>query len=62
MFLAGCRNIPLARSMQRTVARRSASAGAGSFEDLNEDLPGDEPVANAAEAGTTPPAPDPRLA
>ena len=50
--LDACRNNPLARSMQRTVARRSVSGG--SFGDLNEDLLGDETlVAYAAAAGTT---------
>ena len=43
---------PLARSMQRTVARRSISRG--SFGDLDEALLGDETlVAYAAAAGTT---------
>ena len=52
VILDACRNNPLARSMQRTVARRSVSGG--SFGDLNEDLLGDETlVAYAAAAGTT---------
>ena len=40
VILDACRNNPLARSMQRTVARRSVSGG--SLGDLNEDLLGDE--------------------
>ena len=52
VILDACRNNPLARSMQRTVTRRSVSGG--SFGDLNEDLLGDETlVAYAAAAGTT---------
>ena len=52
VILDARRNNPLARSMQRTVARRSVSGG--SFGDLNEDLLGDETlVAYAAAAGTT---------
>ena len=52
VILDACRNNPLARSMQRTVARRSVSGG--SFGDLNEELLGDETlVAYAAAAGTT---------
>ena len=52
VILDACRNNPLARSMQRTVASRSVSGG--SFGDLNEDLLGDETlVAYAAAAGTT---------
>ena len=52
VILDACRNNPLARSMQRTMARRSVSAG--SFGDLNEELLGDETlVAYAAAAGTT---------
>ena len=51
VILDACRNNPLARSMQRTVARRSVSRG--SFGALNEDLLGDETlVAYAAAAGT----------
>ena len=51
VILDACRNNPLARSMQRTVARRSVSRG--SFGELNEDLLGDETlVAYAAAAGT----------
>ena len=52
VILDACRNNPLARSMQRTLAGRSVSDG--SFGDLNEDLLGDETlVAYAAAAGTT---------
>ena len=52
VILDACRNNPLARSMQRTVATRTVSGG--SFADLNEDLLGDETlVAYAAAAGTT---------
>ena len=52
VILDACRNNPLARSMQRTVASRSVSGG--SFGELNEDLLGDETlVAYAAAAGTT---------
>ncbi len=52
IILDGCRNNPLARSMQRTAVFRSVSGG--SFGDLNEDLVGDERlVAYAAAAGTT---------
>ena len=52
VILDACRNNPLARSMQWTVARRSVSGG--SFGDLNEDLLGNETlVAYAAAAGTT---------
>ena len=52
VILDACRNNPLARSMQRTLAGRSVSGG--SFGDLNEDLLGDETlVAYAAAAGTT---------
>ena len=52
VILDACRDNPLARSMQRTVSRRSVSRG--SFGDLNEDLLGDETlVAYAAAAGTT---------
>ena len=52
VILDACRNNPLARSMQRTLASRSVSGG--SFGDLNEDLLGDETlVAYAAAAGTT---------
>ena len=52
VILDACRNNPLARSMQRTVASRSVSGG--SFGQLNEDLLGDETlVAYAAAAGTT---------
>ena len=52
VILDACRNNPLARSMQRTLAGRSVSGG--SFADLNEDLLGDETlVAYAAAGGTT---------
>ena len=52
VILDACRNNPLARSIQRTLAGRSVSGG--SFGDLNEDLLGDETlVAYAAAAGTT---------
>ena len=52
VILDACRNNPLARSMQRTVASRSVSRG--SFGQLDEDLLGDETlVAYAAAAGTT---------
>ena len=52
VILDACRNNPLARSMQRTVARRSVSEG--SFGEFNEDLLGNETlVAYAAAAGTT---------
>ena len=52
VILDACRNNPLARSMQRTVASRSISGG--SFGQLDEDLLGDETlVAYAAAAGTT---------
>ena len=52
VILDACRNNPLARSMQRTVARRSVSRG--SFGELDENLLGDETlVAYAAAAGTT---------
>ena len=52
VILDACRNIRLARSMQRTVASRSVSGG--SFGEYNEDLLGDETlVAYAAAAGTT---------
>ncbi|MCY4029870.1 MAG: caspase family protein, partial [Acidobacteria bacterium] len=52
VILDACRNNPLARSMQRTVARRSVSGG--SFGEFDEDLLGDETlVAYAATAGTT---------
>ena len=52
VILDACRNNPLARSMQRTSARRSVSRG--SFGDLDETLLGDETlVAYAAAAGTT---------
>ena len=52
VILDACRNNPLARSMQRTVASRSVSGG--SFGQLNEDLLGDETlVAYAVAAGTT---------
>ena len=52
VILDACRNNPLARSMQRTSARRSVSRG--SFGDLDESLLGDETlVAYAAAAGTT---------
>ena len=52
VILDACRDNPLARSMQRTVARRSVSRG--SFGDLDESLLGDETlVAYAAAAGTT---------
>ena len=52
VILDACRNNPLARSMQRTTARRSVSRG--SFGDLDESLLGDETlVAYAAAAGTT---------
>ena len=52
VILDACRNNPLARSMQRTLASRSVSGG--SFGELNEDLLGDETlVAYAAAAGTT---------
>ena len=52
VILDACRNNPLARSMQRTVARRYISRG--SFADLDESLLGDEMlVAYAAAAGTT---------
>ena len=52
VILDACRNNPLARSMQRTVATRSVSNG--SLGDLNEDLLGDETlVAYSAAAGTT---------
>ena len=51
VILDACRNNPLARSMQRTVASRSVSGG--SFAQLDEDLLGDETlVAYAAAAGT----------
>ena len=51
VILDACRDNPLARSMQRTVARRSISRG--SFGDLDESLLGDETlVAYAAAAGT----------
>ncbi len=51
VILDACRNNPLARSMQRTSARRSVSRG--SFGDLDESLLGDETlVAYAAAAGT----------
>ena len=52
VVLDACRNNPLARSMQRTSARRSVSRG--SFGELDENLLGDETlVAYAAAAGTT---------
>ena len=52
VILDACRNNPLARSMQRTSARRSVSRG--SFGELDENLLGDETlVAYAAAAGTT---------
>ena len=52
VILDACRNNPLARSMQRTLAGRSVSAG--SFGNLDEALLGDETlVAYAAAAGTT---------
>ena len=52
VILDACRNNPLARSMQRTVATRSVSNG--SLGDLNDDLLGDETlVAYSAAAGTT---------
>ena len=52
VILDACRNNPLARSMQRTVTRRSVSGG--SFGEFDEDLLGDETlVAYAAAAGTT---------
>ncbi|MCY4121795.1 MAG: caspase family protein [Acidobacteria bacterium] len=52
VLLDACRNNPLARSMQRTVASRSVSGG--SFGQLDENLLGDETlVAYAAAAGTT---------
>ncbi len=52
VILDACRDNPLARSMQRTVARRSVSRG--SFGELNDSLLGDETlVAYAAAAGTT---------
>ena len=52
VILDACRNNPLARSMQRTVARRSVSGG--SFGEFDEELLGDETlVAYAAAAGTT---------
>ena len=52
VILDACRNNPLARSMQRTLAGRSVSGG--SFGDLDEDLLGGETlVAYAAAAGTT---------
>ena len=52
VILDACRNNPLARSMQRTVASRSVSGG--SFGQLDEDLLGDETlVAYTAAAGTT---------
>ena len=52
VILDACRNNPLARSMQRTVASRNVSGG--SFGQLDEDLLGDETlVAYAAAAGTT---------
>ena len=52
VILDACRNNPLARSMQRTVASRSVSGG--SFGQLDENLLGDETlVAYAAAAGTT---------
>ncbi len=52
VILDACRNNPLARSMQRTLASRSVSGG--SFGDLNESLLGDETlVAYAEAAGTT---------
>ena len=52
VILDACRDNPLARSMQRTMARRSVSRG--SFGELNEELLGDETVvAYAAAAGTT---------
>ena len=52
VILDACRNNPLARSMQRTVAYRSISQG--SFAELDEALLGDEMlVAYAAAARTT---------
>ena len=52
VILDACRNNPLARSMQRTSARRSVSRG--SFGNLDESLLGNETlVAYAAAAGTT---------
>ena len=52
VILDACRNNPLARSMQRTVASRSVSGG--SFGQLDENLLGDETlVAYEAAAGTT---------
>ena len=52
VILDACRNNPLARAMQRTVASRSVSQG--SLGAINEDFLGDESlVAYAAAAGTT---------
>lgn len=52
VILDACRNNPLARSMQRTVATRSVSQG--SFGELNEGLLGEQTlVAYSAAAGTT---------
>ena len=52
VILDACRNNPLARSMQRTLADRSVSGG--SFGELDEHLLGNETlVAYAAAAGTT---------
>ena len=51
VILDACRNNPLARSMQRTLASRSVSAW--SFGDLNEDLLGDETLVTQAAAART---------
>ena len=48
-ILDACRNNPLARSMQRTLAGRSVSGG--SFADLNGDLLGDETLVAYAGGG-----------
>ncbi len=51
VILDACRNNPLARSMQRTVARRSVSGG--SFGEFDENLLGNETLVAYAAAGTT---------
>lgn len=51
VILDACRNNPLARSMERTSARRSVSRG--SFGELDENLLGDETLVAYAAAGTT---------
>ena len=51
VILDACRNNPLARSMQRTVASRSISRG--SFGDLDESLLGDETLVAYAAAART---------